>query len=83
MGAFGESLWQQISASNVIANIIIAIIVWPIGLAFWWVIERLLSWLSSRWRFLTPKQKQWFKTHRGISQFFYNLQKEAKRKKKF
>ena len=82
METFWMSVWQQVNASSVIANIIIAIIVWPLGLVFWWAIERFLSWLNDQWKFLTPKQKEWFKTHRGISKFLYRLHRKAKREKK-
>ena len=83
MGTFWTSVWEQVSTSSVVANIIIVIIVWPIGLLFWWSIDKFLTWLNGYWKFLSPKQKQWFKTHRGISGFFYRLHRKAKREKKF
>lgn len=82
MERFFTSVWEQVNATSIIANIIIAIIVWPIGLFFWWSIDSILSKLQSQWKFLTPKQKQWFKTHPHVSSFFARLQRKAKVKKK-
>ena len=82
MESFFTSIWEQVNATSVIANILISIIVWPIGLFFWWLIDTILSKLRTQWKYLTPKQKQWFKTHRHFNRFFARLQRKAKVKKK-